>query len=254
MQMTTVTLPGGTAAVVHSEGTAWSPVTVRRNGGRAGLVKDLLELVDAEAASLGCAALRQASTAAGNVVVDDGHGVLYAQVRVLCTHAECRALAEHCEKVGKPDPDAAAARAWALAQASADHDRGAEQPVSPEQIDPTTVVATYFEDRISEAQKEVEEAQAALAAAQAKVAQREVERDAFARDGALPPPAYNSPTGQPEWDLCQWAQTRSARVAFKDMTPGGDAVFNRLRAEEKAAHTWLREHGYTVPDPFGGKA
>lgn len=126
--------------------------------------------------------------------------------------------------------------------------------MSPEQIDPTTVVATYFEDRISEAQKEVEEAQAAVAAAQAKVARRETERDAFARDGVLPPPAYNSATGKPEWDLCQWAQTRCARVAFEDMTPGGDAVFNRLRAEEKAAHTWLREHGYTVPGPFGGEA
>ncbi|MCX4411601.1 hypothetical protein OG840_61665 [Streptomyces sp. NBC_01764] len=123
-----------------------------------------------------------------------------------------------------------------------------------DQIDGTAVISTYFEDRIAAAQKEVEEARAALAAAEAKVERRESERDAFARDGSLHPAAYNSDTGQPEWEVCQWAQTRSARVAFKDLTPSGDTTFNRLRAEEKAAHSWLREHGYTVPSPFGEKA
>ncbi|MDG9728466.1 hypothetical protein [Streptomyces sp. DH41] len=123
-----------------------------------------------------------------------------------------------------------------------------------DQIDGTAVVAAYFEDRIAEAQKEVEEARAALAAAEAKVEQRQTERDTFVRDGSLPPAAYNSATGQPEWALCQWAQTRSARVAFKDLTPAGDTTFNRLRAEEKAVHQWLREHGRTVPAPFGEKA
>lgn len=123
-----------------------------------------------------------------------------------------------------------------------------------EQIDGTTVVGTYFEDRITKAQKEVEEARTVLAAAEAKVAERETERDAFVRDGSLHPAAYNSDTGQPEWSLCQWAQTRIGRVAFKDMTTTGDSVYNRLLAEEKAAHTWLREHGYTVPAPFGEKA
>ncbi|MFE5847698.1 hypothetical protein ACFQ7N_39370 [Streptomyces niveus] len=123
-----------------------------------------------------------------------------------------------------------------------------------EEIDGTAVVTTYFEDRIATAQKEVEAAQAALAAAEATVAARETERDAFVRDGSLHPAAYNSDTGQPEWELCQWAQTRSARVAFKDMTTTGDRVYNRLRAEEKAAHMWLRDHGYTVPEPFGEKA
>lgn len=123
-----------------------------------------------------------------------------------------------------------------------------------DQIDGTAVVTTYFEDRIAEAQKEVEAAQAALAAAQAKVVQRETERDAFARDGSLHAPAYNSGTGQPEWSVCQWAQTRIGRVAFKDMTPAGDTAYNRLRAEEKVAHAWLREHGYIVPEPFGEKA
>ncbi|GAA2964960.1 hypothetical protein [Kitasatospora cinereorecta] len=123
-----------------------------------------------------------------------------------------------------------------------------------EQIDGTTVVTAYFEDRIGAAEKEVEAARAALAAAEAKVAQRQTERDTFVRDGSLPPAAYNSDTGQPEWELCQWAQTRSARVAFKDLTPAGDTTFNRLRAEEKAVHQWLREHGRTVPAPFGEKA
>ncbi|MFH8410424.1 hypothetical protein ACH4FX_37460 [Streptomyces sp. NPDC018019] len=124
---------------------------------------------------------------------------------------------------------------------------------TPEQIDGTAVVTTYFEDRIAAAQKEVEAARAALAAAEATVAQRQAEREAFVRDGSLPPAAYNSATGQPEWELCQWAQTRSARVAF-DLTPAGTAAFRRLGAEEKALHQWLRETGRTVPNPFGEKA
>ncbi|MFJ2589701.1 hypothetical protein [Streptomyces sp. NPDC087538] len=123
-----------------------------------------------------------------------------------------------------------------------------------ERIDGTAVVAAYFEDRITEAEKEVEAARAALAAAEAKVALRQTERDAFVRDGSLHPAAYNSATGQPEWELCQWAQTRSARVAFKNLTPEGDAVFDRLRAEEKAVHQWLRERGCTLPAPFGQEA
>ncbi|MFK0121620.1 hypothetical protein [Streptomyces sp. NPDC090994] len=123
-----------------------------------------------------------------------------------------------------------------------------------EQIDGTAVVTTYFEDRITEAEKEVEAARAALAAAEAKVAQRQTERDAFVRDGSLHPAAYNAETGQPEWELCQWAQTRIGRVAFTDMTPAGDAAYSRRVAEEKAVHQWLREHGRSVPAPFGEKA
>lgn len=123
-----------------------------------------------------------------------------------------------------------------------------------ERIDGTAVVTTYFEDRIAAAEKEVEETRAALAAAEAKVTQRQTERDAFTRDGSLPPAAYNSDTGQPEWELCQWAQSRIADVAFKDMSAAGDTVYNRLQAERKAVHQWLREHGRTVPAPFGAKA
>ncbi|MEU1312555.1 hypothetical protein ABZ419_27200 [Streptomyces cinnamoneus] len=126
--------------------------------------------------------------------------------------------------------------------------------MSTAEIDGTAVVTAYFEDRIAEAQKEVEAARAVLAAAEAKVAQKEVERDAFVRDGFLHPAAYNSDTGQPEWELCQWAQGRIADVAWTDMTAAGTTVYNRLRAEEKAAHAWLREHGRIVPEPFGGRA
>ncbi|MEU3872605.1 MULTISPECIES: hypothetical protein [Streptomyces] len=43
----------------------------------------------------------------------------------------------------------------------------------------TAVITTYFEDRIAAAEKEVEEARAALAA-EAKVEQRQTERGAFA--------------------------------------------------------------------------
>ncbi|MEU3433124.1 hypothetical protein [Streptomyces sp. NPDC006863] len=127
---------------------------------------------------------------------------------------------------------------------------------SIEQIDGTAVVTTYFEDRITAAQKEMEEARALLAAAaaEAKVEAMESERDIFVRDGSLHPAAYNSDTGQPEWAVCQWAQTRIGRVAFKDMTSAGARDYYRLMAEEKAAHQWLREHGYTVPAPFGEQA
>ncbi|MEV6147051.1 hypothetical protein [Streptomyces sp. NPDC051992] len=123
-----------------------------------------------------------------------------------------------------------------------------------EQIDGAAVVTTYFEDRIAAAEKEVAEARAVLAAAEAKVAQRQGERDAFVHDGSLHPAAYNAETGQPEWELCQWAQSRIGRVAFKDMTRAGDAAYARLVAEEKAAHRWLREHGRIVPAPFGEKS
>ncbi|MGW9439624.1 hypothetical protein [Streptomyces sp. NPDC055607] len=119
-----------------------------------------------------------------------------------------------------------------------------------DQTDGTTIVAAYFEDRIAEAQKEVEEARAALAAAEAKVEQRQSERDTFVRDGSLPPAAYNSATGQPEWELCQWAQSRIGEIAFKDMTRAGDAVYAERKAQEAAAHAWLEENGYGVPSVF----
>ncbi|UQI49831.1 hypothetical protein M1P56_35670 (plasmid) [Streptomyces sp. HU2014] len=122
-----------------------------------------------------------------------------------------------------------------------------------EQIDGTAVVAMYFEDRITEAQQEVEAARTALAAAEAKVAYREGERDAFAKDGTLPAPASDISFDQPGWLLCEWALNRVGDVAFKDMTPAGDAVYNRLRAESAAVHGWLEEHGYTVPSVFRGK-
>ncbi|WP_042404440.1 hypothetical protein [Streptacidiphilus carbonis] len=129
--------------------------------------------------------------------------------------------------------------------------------MSTSQIDGTAVVTQYFEDRITEAQTEVESARAALAAAaEAKVDLRQGERDAFAEHGTLPAP----PAGtmvilslQPEWQLCSWAQSRIADIAFKDMSAAGDAAFKQRGVEEKAAHAWLEQHGYTVPDVFQGK-
>ncbi|MFJ2589699.1 hypothetical protein [Streptomyces sp. NPDC087538] len=122
MQLTTVTLPDGTAAVVHSDGTARSEGSVHGRG-RAGLVADTLSMVSTEAASLGCAALRKASTEAGSVsVVQLDHGLLYATVYVLCSSPECRSLAEHCERASEPHHGAPAARTWALAQMSADEE------------------------------------------------------------------------------------------------------------------------------------
>ncbi|MER6913991.1 hypothetical protein ABT354_20150 [Streptomyces sp. NPDC000594] len=122
MQLTTVTLPDGTAAVVHTDSTLWSDGDGRR-GGRAALVQETLGLVSTEAAALGCAALRRAGTEAGSVSVETlDHGLLSATVRVLCTSAECRSLAEHCERAGEPDPSAPAARTWALAQMPADEE------------------------------------------------------------------------------------------------------------------------------------
>jgi hypothetical protein len=117
--LTTAALPDGTAVVVHTEGRAWTNVSALGHDVRTELVKSVLHCVDVEAMLLGCAALRQASTVAENVAVEDmPHDMLYAQMRVLCTNPECRNLAEHCEKVGEPFLDAPEARAWALTQAS----------------------------------------------------------------------------------------------------------------------------------------
>jgi hypothetical protein len=119
--------------------------------------------------------------------------------------------------------------------------------------DGATVVTMYFEDRIAAAQKEVEAAQAALAAAEAKVTHRQVERDTFAEHGTLPQgPAdkHLLASLQPEWEVCRWAQNRIGEVAFKDMSPAGDAVYRQRKAEASAAHAWLEQHGYTVPDVF----
>ncbi|MFH8410421.1 hypothetical protein ACH4FX_37445 [Streptomyces sp. NPDC018019] len=119
MALTTVTLADGTAAVVHTEGRGWSRVGSDAPGVRARLIQDVLHAVDVEGMLLGCDALRQARTAAADVVVEErGGGVPYAQMRVLCTATECRELAEHCENVDEPFIGAAAAREWALAQAS----------------------------------------------------------------------------------------------------------------------------------------
>jgi hypothetical protein len=123
-----------------------------------------------------------------------------------------------------------------------------------QEVDGAAVVATYFEDRVTEAEKKVEEARAALAEAEAAFVQKSAERAAFAADGLLHPAAYNSPTGQPEWELCAWASTRIGRIAFKDMTAAGDRAYERLMDEQRAAHAWLRAHGYTVPDEFEGQA
>jgi hypothetical protein len=123
-----------------------------------------------------------------------------------------------------------------------------------EQIDGTAVVAVYFEDRIGEAQKAVAECRAALAAAETKVRQREAERDAFTQDGALPPGVPGTMALSPEWELCQWAQLRLSAVSWTDRSPANDALFDRRQAEATAAHGWLEEHGYTLPDAFRGNA
>ncbi|MFI9311239.1 hypothetical protein [Streptomyces triculaminicus] len=118
MPLTTVTLPDGTAATVHTEGSTWTLVSRCGPGGRNELIKSVLHCVDVEGMLLGCAALRRASKMAANIVVEEDtpHDMLSAHMRVLCTKPECRALAEHDEKVGEPFWDAPAARTWALTQ------------------------------------------------------------------------------------------------------------------------------------------
>ncbi|MEV6357928.1 hypothetical protein [Streptomyces hydrogenans] len=117
MTLTTVTLPGGTAAVVHTLGVAWTGAITRGPSLRDDLIKDVLHDVYVEGMRMGCDALRRARTAAADITVEDmPHDMIYAQMQVLCTNPECRTLAEHGEQVGEPFLDAPAARAWALTQ------------------------------------------------------------------------------------------------------------------------------------------
>ncbi|SPF00240.1 hypothetical protein SMA5143A_0951 [Streptomyces sp. MA5143a] len=99
------------------------------------------------------------------------------------------------------------------------------------------------------AEKEVDDARNALAATEARPAQRQTERDAYVRDGSFPA-LFNSDTGGPDWALCQWAQSHIAQVAFKDHAPTGDA-YARLVAQDKVFHRWLRKHGRIIPAAFG---
>ncbi|MFF6903333.1 hypothetical protein [Streptomyces hydrogenans] len=123
--------------------------------------------------------------------------------------------------------------------------------MSTDQIDGTALVTQYFEDRITTAETAVAEARAALAAAEAEAARRRTEHDTFTQDGTLHPAAYAFETGQPEWEVCQWAQHRVGKVAFTDMSAAGDTVYERRRAEELTVHAWLEENGYGVPSAFG---
>ncbi|MEW9513675.1 hypothetical protein [Streptomyces bacillaris] len=108
------------------------------------------------------------------------------------------------------------------------------------------VIGAYFEERITRAERGVEAARAALAQAEARVERRRAERDAYQRDGSLHPSSYEREPVEAE--LCQWARTRIVCAALDG--PAESAAYDRARAEEKALHRWLREHGRPVPDRF----
>ncbi|MEU3978427.1 hypothetical protein [Streptomyces bacillaris] len=115
------------------------------------------------------------------------------------------------------------------------------------QIEGAAVIGAYFEDRITRAERGVEEARAALAQAEARVERRRAERDAFEADGALHPSSYEQEPVEAE--LCQWARTRIVCAAL-DGGPAESAASDRMRAEERALHQWLVAHGRSVPARF----
>ncbi|MFD9453476.1 hypothetical protein ACFWBC_10345 [Streptomyces sp. NPDC059985] len=109
----TATLTDRTDAVVHTESLGWGEATLSQHG-RGALVAAVLEGLGAEAESFDCAALRDGSTAATKVVFRKEHGMVWAEVRVLCADARCRKVAEQYEQEhGHETPDAVTARAWA---------------------------------------------------------------------------------------------------------------------------------------------
>ncbi|MFB6840246.1 hypothetical protein [Streptomyces sp. NPDC056361] len=109
--ITTVTLPEGTPAVVHTESLGRG-----ESEDRAELVATLLHNLAVESETSECAALRAATTAKTKVTFRQEGPWELGEIRVLCIDERCRAEAEQYEKeLGEEHPDAPAARAWAAA-------------------------------------------------------------------------------------------------------------------------------------------
>ncbi|GHI52783.1 hypothetical protein Srubr_26290 [Streptomyces rubradiris] len=232
--LTSVTLPDGTAAVVHTASLGWGALTIDRYGLPV-LYRNVLDELHADAS---CAAVREHD---GGVLVESlpggGPGVL-AYALALCTAPECRALAERCEKeLGGPHPDLDYERAWASKQTAGDQDERemVQEYLSAEVQD----VNLYWLQRVD------------------PDAARIFRLGCFTGlfNSAHPVPGYE------DFDLGKALQRYAAAKHAEDRMDRYGALFAgtadayaRLVAEEKAVHRWLREHGRTVPAPFGERA
>ncbi|WP_331718748.1 hypothetical protein [Streptomyces sp. NBC_00212] len=115
--LTSVTLPDGTAAVVHTACLGWGEVNIERYG-LAALYRIALDELNADAT---CPAVREHD---GSVLVESlpsGPGVR-AYALALCTAPKCRAAAESYEKKYGPHPDMDFERTWAGKQTAGDQD------------------------------------------------------------------------------------------------------------------------------------
>ena len=117
--ITSVTLPDGTAAVVHTANLGWGPLNIERYGLPA-LYRIVLDELNEDAT---CTAVREHD---GGVLIeslpDGGPGVL-AYALALCTAPECRAAAESYEsEMGGPHPAMEFERTWARKQIPEDRD------------------------------------------------------------------------------------------------------------------------------------
>ncbi|MEU6965126.1 hypothetical protein [Streptomyces chrestomyceticus] len=115
MMFTSVTLPDGAAAVVHTGSLGWYRTLIEEHGLPA-LYRNVLDELYSDAS---CAAVQEHD---GSVVVESppggAPGVL-AYALALCTAPACLALAESCEKdLGGPHPVLGYERDWARQQAA----------------------------------------------------------------------------------------------------------------------------------------
>ncbi|MET8822623.1 hypothetical protein [Streptomyces rochei] len=117
MMLTFVTLPDGTAAVVHTATLGWGEDLIEERGLPV-LYRIVLDELN-EAAT--CTAVREHD---GGVLVESLHGGpgVLAYALALCTAPECRAAAEAFEKEHGPHPGMDFERAWASKQAVGDQD------------------------------------------------------------------------------------------------------------------------------------
>ncbi|WP_141747479.1 hypothetical protein [Streptomyces nanshensis] len=117
--ITSVTLPDGTAAVVHVGSLGWGSLTIERYGLPA-LYRIVLDELNADST---CTAVREHD---GGVLVESlsqGEPGVFAYALALCTDPECRTFAESYEQeIGGRHPGMDFERAWASRQTVGDQD------------------------------------------------------------------------------------------------------------------------------------
>jgi hypothetical protein len=118
MMLASVTLPNGTAAVVHTSCTGWGAALIDEFGLPA-LYRMVLDELHEDAT---CTAVREHD---GGVLLDSlsgGHPGVLAYALALCTAPECRAASEAFEKEFGPHPDMDFERTWASKQGAGDQE------------------------------------------------------------------------------------------------------------------------------------